>query len=470
MNRKLLTLTLILSLCKLSYAQDSIKTFSKEDLFWYLKNFHPISKQASILIKKGENEVRKSKGQLDPSLFSNLDQKQFNNQEYYSLFSGGLRVPTWYAVDFKAGYDQNQGINLNPENKTAANGLIYAGVSVPIGQGLFIDKRRASIKHAELYAKSTIFEQEMMLNSLFYEATIKYIDWVNHFNQMQLYQNVLTLANDRFLGVVQSFVGGDIPAIDTLEAFILVQVREMSLNQAQLNYQNATLELSNYLWFEENTPLEITDQLTPPSIDKLFTPQEISKDTLKSILIDLKLNHPQLLAYDLKLQQLEIERRWNAEQLKPILNLKYNMLTEPTEGNFDDFSGFSANNYTWGIDFHIPIFLRESRGRLNTTKLNIQATKLEVDIKWLELSNKIKSYNNELIALEQQIQLFNKVALNYFNLLEAEKQKFLMGESSIFLINSREATYVQSAIKLIELHVKYQSAVAEFKLASATWR
>ena len=93
-----------------------------------------------------------------------------------------------------------------------------------------------------------------------------------------------------------------------------------------------------------------------------------------------------------------------------------------------------------------------------------------MDIKWLELSNKIKSYNNELIALEQQIQLFNKVVLNYLNLLEAEKQKFLMGESSIFLINSREATYVQSAIKLIELHVKYQSAVAEFKLASATWR
>ena len=88
----------------------------------------------------------------------------------------------------------------------------------------------------------------------------------------------------------------------------------------------------------------------------------------------------------------------------------------------------------------------------------------------MELSNKIKSYHNEVIALEQQIQLFNTVVLNYFNLLEAEKQKFLMGEGSMFLINSREAAYVQSAIKLIELNVKYQSAVAEFKLASATWR
>ena len=468
MRIRFITITVLLSICQLSFGQDSIKIFSQENLFWYLVNFHPISKQASIQIKKGENEVRKTKGQLDPFLFSNLNQKQFNQQEYYNLFSGGLRVPTWYAVDFNAGYEQNQGVNINPENKTSANGLIYAGVSVPIGQGLFIDKRRAAIKKAELYAKSTFIEQELTLNNLFYDATITYMQWVNHFNQMQLYQNALALANERFTGVKQSFIGGDVPAIDTLEAFILVQVREVNLNQAKLNYQNATLELSNYLWFEDNTPLEITDKLTPPAIDKLSSHKAISKDTLKSILDELKLKNPQLLWYDLKLQQLDIERRWNAEQLKPTLNVKYNMLNEPIGG--DVFSGFSPNNYTWGVDFAIPLFLRESRGRLNITKLNIQETKLEIGIKWLELSNKIKSYHNELIALEQQIKLFNDATVNYFSLLEAEKQKFFMGESSIFLINSREAAYVQAAIKLIELNVKYQSAIAEFKLASATWR
>ncbi len=468
MRLRFIILTMLLSSSQLSYGQDSTKIFSQENLFWYLINFHPISKQASIQIKKGEYEVRKTKGLLDPSLFSNLDQKQLNQQEYYNLFSGGLRVPTWYAVDFKAGYEQNQGVNINPENRTSANGLIYAGVSVPIGQGLFIDKRRASIKHAELYAKSTFLEQELMLNTLFYDATISYIEWVNHFNQMQLYQNALALANERFVGVKQSFVGGDLPAIDTLEAFIQVQVRAVNLNQEKLYYQNATLELSNYLWFENNTPLEITDILTPPPIDKLSPHQAMPNDTLKSILNDLKLNHPQLLWYDLKLQQLDVERRWNAEQLKPTLNLKYNMLNDPIGG--ENFSGFSTNNYTLGIDFIMPLFLRESRGRLNITKLNIQETELEVNIKWLELSNKIKSYHNEIIALEQQILLFNIVVLNYFNLLEAEKQKFLMGEGSMFLTNSRETAYVQSALKLIELNVKYQSAVAEFKLASATWR
>lgn len=467
MRKVFIKLIMIGFFYQISYAQDTAKVFSQKDLFWYLTNYHPISKQAAILIKKGENEFRKTKGVLDPTLFSNLDQKQFNEQEYFNLFSGGLKVPTWYAIDFKTGYEQNQGVNLNPENKTPANGLFFAGVSVPIGQGLFIDQRRAAIKQAELYAQSTFAEQKLVLNNLFYQATIEYLKWTSDFNQMQLYQNAAELATERFKGIKQSFEGGDVAAIDTLEAFIQVQIREVSLNQAKLSYKNATLDLSNYLWFENNTPLEITDQLKPPPVEQLSVKQIITADSLNAILKTLKTNHPILQLYSYKLKQLDVERRWNAEQLKPKLNLNYNLINEPIGG--DAFSGISINNYKWGLDFSVPIFLRESRGRLGITKLKIQETQLDAEIKWLELTNKIQSYYNELIALDQQIKLFNQAAINYFTLLEAEKQKFFSGESSIFLINSRETVYVQAAIKLIELKIKYQSTIAEFKLAGATW-
>ena len=460
-------LTWLLSLHHFSYGQDSSRVFTQENLFWYLTSYHPVSRQAAIQIEKGENEVRKAKGLLDPFLFSTINKKEFNQQEYYSLFSGGLTIPTWYNIDFNAGFYQNQGINLNPETRIPTSGLMLAGVSVSVGQGLFIDKRRAAIKQATLYAKSTFAEQQVLLNNLYYDASIAFLNWTNHFNQMQLYQNTVDLANERFIGVKQSFIGGDVPAIDTLEAFTLVQMREVNLNQAKLNYQNATLELSNYLWFENNTPLEITDQLRPPLIEKLSTEQTISLDSLHAILETLKTEHPEMQLYTYKLNYLDVERRWNAEQLKPILNIKYNLLNEPVAG--DALSGFSVNNYIFGLDFSVPIFLRESRGRLNITKFNIQETKYDVDMKWLELTNKVKRYHNELEMLERQIQLFNSAASNYFKLLEAEQRKFSMGESSIFLMNTREAAYVNAAISLIQLNIKYQTAVAEFKLASAKW-
>lgn len=445
--------------------QDTSAIFSQKDLFYYLTNYHPISKQAALQIKKGENELRKAKGVLDPALFSYVDQKQFKNQEYYNLFSGGLTVPTWYAVDFKAGFEQNQGAYLNPENKTPANGLFFARVSVPIGQGLLIDKRRAAIKQADLYAQSTFAEQKLTLNNLYYNATIEYLKWTSSYSQMQLLQNAADLAKVRLKGIKQSFLGGDVPAIDTLEAFIQFQIREVSLNQAKLDYQNAGLDLSNYLWFENNIPLEITDKLKPPVVEQLATETGITQDSLNAILGKLNLNHPALQLYGFKLRQLDVERRWNAEQLKPKLNLNYNLINSLVAENM--FSGISTNNYKWGLDFCIPIFLRESRGRLSLTKIKIQETQFDAEIKTLELSNKIKSYYNELVALEKQIKLFTNATANYFTLLEAEKRKFSIGESSIFLINSRESAYVQAATKLIELQIKYQSAIAKFKLAGA---
>lgn len=452
---------------QLAYAQDTTAIFSQKDLLYYLTNYHPISKQAALQIKKGENELRKAKGVLDPVLFSYADQKQFKNQEYYNMFSGGLTVPTWYAIDIKAGLEQNQGVYLNPQNKTPVNGLFSAGVSVPIGQGLLIDKRRAAIKQAGLYAQSTFAEQRLTLNNLYYDATIEYLKWVRSYSELQLYQNAADLANARFKGIKQSFLGGDVPAVDTLEAFIQVQVREVSLTEAKLDYQNAGLDLSNYLWFDNNVPLEITNKLKPPVVEQLVTEAGITPNSLNAILEKLKSNHPTLQLYSFKLRQLDVERRWNAEQLKPKLNLNYNLINEPVAGS--TFNGFSSNNYKWGLDFGIPIFLRESRGRLGLTKIKIQETQFDADIKALELSNKIKSYYNEIVSLEQQITLYTSATANYFRLLEAEKRKFAIGESSIFLINSRESAYVQAAIKLIELRIKQQSAIAKFKLAGATW-
>lgn len=467
MRKGVIFIAFIVYLHQPSKAQDSARIFTQKDLYFYLKTYHPLSKQAELQIKKGENEVRKSRGKLDPVLQSNLDQKTLNDQSYYNLFSGGLKVPTWYAVDFKAAYEHNRGINLNPESETPADGLLLLGASVPLSQGLIIDQRRAVIKQAELYAKSTYSVRQNLLNTLFYEGTIEFLKWTSAYHQMQLFQNAFNLANERFLGVKGSYYGGDLPAIDTLEAYIQVQVRLVTLNQAIVNYKNSTFDLSNFLWYENNLPLEITDKLRPPSFEQLIPTRTISLELVQSLLMGLKENHPALQLYDFKLKQLDVERKWNVEQMKPRLTLNYNLINEPLGG--DVFAGMSDKNYKWGFDFSVPLYLREARGSLGKTKIQIQETQFDMDLKWLELSNKLRSYYNEYIALDQQIKVYDAATSNYFTLLSAEKQKFNIGESSVFLINSRETAYIQAAMKQIELKIKYHMAIAEFNYAGAQW-
>lgn len=440
------------------------KIFTQEQLLWYVKNYHPVAVQGNLLLKEGESTVRSSRGAFDPYLHGDFDQKYFDDKNYFSMLGTGLKIPTWYGVELKTGFDQNRGVFLNPENDVPNGGLWFAGLSVPIGQGLFIDKRRAALQQAQIFSESTQAEQRKLMNDLYFDAVKQYWKWTEVWNQYQVYEEAVELAVTRFNAVKQSFLLGDKPAIDTLEAFIQIQNRQMNRNQFQLLYQNLTLELSNFLWFENNTPLVITDSIHPPSFEVINVANIIPSDTFTQFLTQIEEQHPEMQLYAYKLNTMEIEKRLKIEGLKPKLNLNYNALTEPVGNNF--VSDLSTENYKWGVDFSFPIFLRKQRGELQLTQIKIQNTALSQQQKLLELQNKLRSYYNEQINLNKQVNLFMDAVDNYDGLLEGERQKFNTGESSLFLVNSRETNLIKARLKLMELKAKYQVALAGLVWAS----
>mgnify|MGYP000459942110 CR=1 FL=1 len=437
--------------------QTNGKVLTQEKLIWFLDNYHPISSQATLLLKKGESNLRKARGGFDPYLSANLDQKQFEDKKYYSLLNGGLRVPTWYGIELKAGFDQNTGVLLNPENQVPQNGLWYTGVSISLGKGLVIDKRRAALKQAQIFVESSVAERNVLMNNLYFDAIKQYWKWVEAWNQYQVFEESVNLAFIRFNGVKRSYLLGDKPAIDTLEAYIQVQNRQMNRNQSFLVYQNTTLDLSNYLWFEKNTPLVITDSLRPPSFENISLDYgNLIDSNFENMLLQLNEKHPEMQLYKYKLTTLELDRRLKADKLKPKLNINYNALNEPINNNV--ITNYSIENYKFGVEVGIPIFLREQRGDLQLAKLKIQETELGQRQKLLQLQNTVKSYYYEQLNLQNQVALFNTALSNYGKLLNGEKRKYNSGESSLFLINSRETKYIEAKLKLIALKSKYNIA------------
>ena len=457
MKKKVLFAIFFAFIISTTVAQEARNIFTQDQLIWFVENYHPLAKQARLLSNVGESEVRKARGNFDPYLFSNLDQKYFDGKDYYSILGSGLKIPTWYGIEFKSGLDLNRGDFLNPENNVPANGLWYAGIAVPLGKGLIIDERRASIKKAKIFAQSTKAEQQKLLNDLYFEAIHHYWMWTKAWNQLQVFEESVQLAQVRFNAVKESFVFGDIPAIDTLEAFIQLQNRQLSKNELQLDYQERTLELSNFLWYENDTPLVITDSLRPPDFEEIQLMDQIPEDTLKKIIENAINEHPDLQLYQFKLSSMEIDRKLKAEQLKPSINLNYNLLNENVGNDF--IGNISTQNYKWGFEFGIPLFLRKERGDLQLTKLKIQETELNQQQKQLEIQNKIKQYHAEHLNLKSQIDLFTAAVSNYERLLEGERQKFENGESSLFLINSRETNLISGRLKLIGFTIKYNKAI-----------
>jgi outer membrane protein TolC len=121
-------------------------------------------------------------------------------------------------------------------------------------------------------------------------------------------------------------------------------------------------------------------------------------------------------------------------------------------------ANYLDNNYKWGLVFKMPLFLREGRGDYMKAQLKIKEATLELNTKQWQVENKIRSYSNESTMLQQQLSSIQTMFKNYQALLKNEELKFTQGESSLFMINSRETKLLEVAQKQIDLRVKYQKA------------
>ena len=81
------------------------KTFSDNMFYQLVVKNHPLAKQANLELEYGRVSVLKAKGGFDPKVFNSLNQKYYNSTQYYSLLDAGLKVPTWYGLELKTGFE-----------------------------------------------------------------------------------------------------------------------------------------------------------------------------------------------------------------------------------------------------------------------------------------------------------------------------------------------------------------------------
>jgi outer membrane protein TolC len=327
-------LTLVLFLSSLVSQAQSSSILSLSEYLGMVKTHHPISKTAQLYVEMAKANVQSSRGAFDPKLFYESYQKDFDSKTYYDLLNAGFKVPTWFGIELSGGYEINQGLFLNPENTTTNSGLLMAGISLPLGKGLFIDERRAELKKAKLMLNMNEIERRVVLNELMYEASKAYWDWFESIEKLKVYQETLQLAQDRLRAIKSSVEFGDRPGIDTVEAGIQVQNWQLGVQEVSMEYENAKAKLAVYLWAEGLVPLELSDAIVPET----FTSAEIQLNSgllEQSLPLDsLVQAHPILQQYGFKIDAIKVEQRWKREQLKPDVRIKYNPLFEPVDDAF----------------------------------------------------------------------------------------------------------------------------------------
>jgi outer membrane protein TolC len=440
-------------------AEDSVRTLAFDDFYQLVIQNHPIVKKASLLTQQAAQEIRLARGSFDPKLEGSWDLKDFKDSEYYNLLDVSIKIPVWFPIDPKVGMQQNSGDYLNPENYISNNNdnqQIYAGASLPIGKGLFIDDRRATVRQAQFMQNLAEAEQVKAINKILLTAVKDYWEWYFAFNNYTLMQQSIGLATDIFERTKVAFSQGEAARIDTIQAKITLLARITAFQQANIERVTAALKLSNHLWTADGAPLELENNVRPV----IEASQEFSANQLMLLLDMARVNHPELRKLELKNKILLIDRSLARENLKPRLDLNYFLLDQPidTFGSRNNLT--PGNNYKIGVDFAFPIFLRKERAKLSMTKLKLTENSYNIDFTERQILNDINAQYNEIVTTKQILVQQQEMAANYQLILQAEQLNLDNGESDLFKINIQIDKLIEAKSKALKLQSTYQKNVA----------
>lgn len=450
-------LSILLSFLSIAtcFGQEGGLTLSKDELLGIVRTYHPLVVAADIRLSRAKADVLAARGSFDPKVKADYDRKTFDNKVYYNYFNPEISIPTWYGVDIKAGAEDVLGERVN--NETTLGQTTYAGVNLN-ANSLIFDKRRASLRQAQAISNATAAEKEATINNVLLEAAEAYWDWVKAYQYYKLVTEVTNNTQLRYRFVVTEYIQGSRPAIDTTEILAQLQTFYVQQNEAELALTNAGLLLSTFMWNDAGAAVDWDDRIKP---DSGAIAREKATELPSFIHFSNSIaDHPKLRSIGYKIEALEIDRKLKAQYLIPKVDLSANVLGKGYNLPSSDGSTFLENNHKLGLSFSLPILQREARGMYKSAGLKIDEANTERSYIARQIENKVRSYYNEVLAVRKQAEIFNNAYLNNRRMFEGEKTRFTIGESSVFMVNTREVKLLQSALKLVDLNTKLQKKTA----------
>lgn len=444
---------------------DTNNILSLKDFYSQILENHPIVRQAKLMNELARQELRIARGGFDPKLQADYQQKQFGGTEYYSLFGSKLKIPTWIG-DIHGGYDRALGTYVNPENRifpSESAGLTSVGITLPLGRGFIIDERRNVLRQAQYFQDIADADKVKIINKVLLSAAKDYWEWYFSFKRYTLIEYGVRLAQNRLEGVRVRVKMGELAAIDSVQALITFQERQIDLRQAEVELINARIIVSNYMWAANDTPLELADRVNPENFG--YVQRFVDQKGLDEMLAFAKENHPEIRKLVFKLKQLEVEEKFQINNLLPTLDVNYNVL-QSFQPKSDTYRFNFNNNYKLGVNFEIPLLLRKERGKLSQVRIKQSQNNFELIQARREIQNSVLTAYNELRNLEQLIRLTQVMVDNYQILLDGERQRFTVGESNLFILNTQESKLIEAQIKLESQKTKYEKARATLIWAS----
>lgn len=451
------------------------------DLLSRVEATHPALAVAKLQQRRLSAQRLQTQGAFDPSLNGGGYFQRFNSssgagtaKEAFNS-QATLDFLTRYGLQVSTGVRNVWGDIATPLSPTGEGGEYFAEVKLPLLRGAGINKASAAERKGFLGEDLASLDYRQTRLELLNQAAEAYWYWLETARKVGITENLLQIAGFRLNAVETRVKAGELPRIDATEAALEVKGRQALLASEQQAFTQASRKLSLFLWPDTpaqpniNQPLPdvITPDLTwvpnvwPVPAEKSLTGADYWQQLKDEGRKDSLINRPEMAQLKLGRQLASVDLDLAANELLP----KLDALIAP---GYEAGAQGIGPVFKAGVSLSVPLRRRTAQGLRQEAQLKLG----EVDAKERLTLQKLWADVDQALAALQGTQAQYEALLAQWQLSvkleEAERRRFDLGASTLFLVNRRERSTAEAAKELIGASLNHQRAWLAYQLASGT--
>lgn len=416
--------------------------------------YHPVVLSEELETERVRQNVQVARAAFDPVWMSDWSTKEFEGKAYYDYQRTSFSWQAPPGIKFRAGAERNRGDFVNPEFNTPADGLYFAEVAIPLGEGLFRSEAQTRLQKARVDADRAMSQLELTTRHVVLHAAELYWNWVAADREIALRREIESLAEERFGQINIRFRQGLATGMDTLEAYTQFLQREGERLNSEQNLEAWYQTAGNMIWEDE--------------LFRAYRNGKLSVDSQWVSVVD-PVNHvnrsplvnPMMEIIDQQMKAARLDYAMARERLKPDLHFKAGALAP--QGSYS----ITGNSTVFGLSAYIPLISRRERAEVKMTGIRMNQLELTISARERELIQQFEQFSAQLTMLQEQVSIAGENVTNARELLRMETKLLLFGESTLILVNLRETNYINAQLQYI--NVLRRQKMLEWRLALLTY-
>lgn len=416
---------------------------------------HPMVTAADQGKAVAAGELLSAEGGFDPSLRGRAAVIPFGPYPNERLDLYAEQPTALWGARLFAGWRYGQGDFAAYDGKlqTATLGEVRAGVGVPVLRDGPIDRRRATLRRAEIGAEIAGLAAEERRLDVARIAAHKYWEWVAAGRRLAIAREMLELAVTRDAGLAVKVERGAAPAFERAENQRAIHQRTAAVAAAEQALRSSAIELSLYLRDDLGAPRVAASQQLPPRLPEPTPP--IGSGPSDEQMASARRPEPRRFAKIA--DQASVD--WSYARNQKLPGLDVVVAGSRDMGRSDP--KLLKPELEAMVLLDIPILNRANEGRARAAQAAMARAKLDAGFARDRIIAEVRDATNAMSLAAERFRATRKEIEVGRALIEQELQRFELGEGTLLLVNVREQALTDALTREV-------SALSDFHKARAS--